>query len=488
MKHLIPINLGYLILIFLNVVFSAQAKSLYWERIDVEINLQRDGSLDITEVQEYVFDGDWNGGWRKLIIRGCDEIIFQTLEEKNDKKIRYEPGNIAHKYKYNLRKSGEVLEIKWRSRLPSEPVYKNTHKTFVLCYRVLGAIQPHKNFDELYWKAIFEERSGLIRYATATVRFPQDVKVEPGKFFVTFYTRAANARWEIRPDNTIFFKADNLSPREKFEVKIEFPKGITAVKYDPRRYFKQTLFPALPVLTAVFSLPLALAIMTGLYKRFGRDFEFMGNLGYFRSPPSQLPPAIAGTLVDEYVDIREVVATIFDLARRGFLEIIEQESGKWLFKKRDYILRLIKQPKQDEISEYEREILESIFGISLTEGRKVKLSTLQNKFYNDLPTIKQKIYHDAVRRGFFVVDPRKIRNKYYILGVTLIVIGSFLTFLNVPQAIILICGGILLSTVPFTFLIKHLRYNPRALITGRLLFSFFFSLLFLLFTVVMTLI
>jgi len=44
---------------------------------------------------------------------------------------------------------------------------------------------------------------------------------------------------------------------------------------------------------------------------------------YLTEPPSDLPPAIAGVVVDERADLKEILATLLDLGRRGFLEIFE---------------------------------------------------------------------------------------------------------------------------------------------------------------------
>ena len=41
---------------------------------------------------------------------------------------------------------------------------------------------------------------------------------------------------------------------------------------------------------------------------------------------------MAGALIDEKVDVKEVIATIVDLARRGYLEISEEKGEGFLAK------------------------------------------------------------------------------------------------------------------------------------------------------------
>ena len=51
---------------------------------------------------------------------------------------------------------------------------------------------------------------------------------------------------------------------------------------------------------------------------------------YLPEPPSDLPPGIAGTLIDESADMQDILATILDLARRGAIEIEEVEEKGFL--------------------------------------------------------------------------------------------------------------------------------------------------------------
>ena len=57
------------ILLTLLALSPAGARSLYWERVDVAIRVTSEGLLEVSEAQEYVFDGAWNGGYRDLDLR-----------------------------------------------------------------------------------------------------------------------------------------------------------------------------------------------------------------------------------------------------------------------------------------------------------------------------------------------------------------------------------------------------------------------------------
>jgi len=54
-----------------------------------------------------------------------------------------------------------------------------------------------------------------------------------------------------------------------------------------------------------------------IWRRRGRDEPSAVYARYVSEPPSDLSPGLAGALIDEKVDTKEVIATIIDLARRG---------------------------------------------------------------------------------------------------------------------------------------------------------------------------
>ena len=126
------------LLLFLSSIASAQAvpgeRSLYWERIEVEIEVLKDGSLAIAERLEYVFDGAWRGGYRVLSLDKLDSISDIEMGEGEQ---RYQAGGLA-KYQYQLSKVKKGLEVKWRCRDDDELPFSNARKTFWLRYRVQG--------------------------------------------------------------------------------------------------------------------------------------------------------------------------------------------------------------------------------------------------------------------------------------------------------------------------------------------------------------
>ncbi len=89
----------------------------------------------------------------------------------------------------------------------------------------------------------------------------------------------------------------------------------------------------------LFGGPLAVYLLW--YTR-GRDRPVGIVAEYITEPPSDLPAGVVGTLVDEKADVKDIIASIVDLARRGALRMEEEKKEGFLGigSGRDYIFHL----------------------------------------------------------------------------------------------------------------------------------------------------
>ena len=195
-----------IIILSLLMAIPSFARTMYWEQMDVKIFINKDSSVNVEEKQEYVFTGAWNGGLRSVRLKGLDAISNIEVWEGE---LKYKAGNLD-KYGYETyRESGDQV-IKWRSRNPDEPEYADTHKTFTIKYKLTGAINYGKKFDEFYWKAVFEDREWIVNNAIVRVYLPE--KVGKGELNVTLYSGVEGALWKIVSPTEIYFEGKNLSP------------------------------------------------------------------------------------------------------------------------------------------------------------------------------------------------------------------------------------------------------------------------------------
>lgn len=186
----------------------AQASSpFFWDYINVDITLDTNGDLLVSETQKYVFTADHsNERYRYIPLDGIDTITDVTVSENNEP-IPVETGTRNNNY-----------WMRWQHPLD----VPDTH-TFVLQYRVVGGIQTKGNRSQLYWNALFPERSAPINRGQVTVHVPEALAGQITKF----QGEGVMSRDRKVDSTTYEFVAEaSLEPQQALNIRLEFPASI----------------------------------------------------------------------------------------------------------------------------------------------------------------------------------------------------------------------------------------------------------------------
>src|SRR5581483_3070470 len=135
-------------------------------------------------------------------------------------------------------------------------------------------------------------------------------------------------------------------------------------------------------------------------------------------PPSELPPGVAGTLVDQQADVQDVLATLLDLGNRGVVRI-EEVPGRLPFGAgRDF--RISRVAHDDAgLRPFEKTVLDAL----LAGQESVTVSQMQGRFAAHIPLFQQQLYDESVRAGLFQESPERARKRYRGLALALLGIG-----------------------------------------------------------------
>lgn len=173
------------------------------------------------------------------------------------------------------------------------------------------------------------------------------------------------------------------------------------------------------------------AIVILWYTR-GRDPAIGVVADIIPEPPDDLPPGAAGTLLDERVHHRDVVATLLGLGRHGAIQIVDRvvdASTPGRRQGHDYLL-IAKDPGK-VTSRLERRLLQILFGHIPEPGEEVQLRDVKHRFDGQEAEIREDLYREMVDRGYFKRSPSETRRRWRRLGwlglVLSLVIGLFLT-------------------------------------------------------------
>jgi len=114
--------------------------------------------------------------------------------------------------------------------------------------------------------------------------------------------------------------------------------------------------------------------------------------------------------VDNSPDVRDITATLVDLAVRGFLRIAEMRGPESLGQPY-YTLRLVKPVEEwQQLKAHEEALLEGVFPDPAEPGKTITLADLQSRFYSDLPGIRQALIKELIEQECYSRDPSKAGN------------------------------------------------------------------------------
>ncbi|HEY3884099.1 MAG TPA: DUF2207 domain-containing protein, partial [Vicinamibacterales bacterium] len=419
--------LAALALVLVAAAPAAAQRSLVIGRFDATIDVATSGDVRVEETISPRFTGTWNGIYRTIPIQyrtpqGLNytlQLRIESITDESGTPLKYET---SHERQY--------LKIKiW------VPDAVNASRTVKLTYRVANALRFFDDHDELYWNVTGDQWDVPIESASARINLPAVTGVRATAFRGAFGSTAQN---EVTIEGqTVRLGTDGLGMHEGLTVVVGWNPGVvhrpTALE-QTMQVFKSNLPLGLPIVVFVG--------MLYLWRSRGRD-PTQAPIVTKYDPPDGLTPSELGTLVDGSPDMRDITASIVDLAVRGYLHIEEVKTGHLLLmSSTDYKFTLTKDRSSwDALKPHERAVLTAMFGV----GDSVLLSDLKNKFYRSLPAIKNGLEQMLVDGGYYTARPDRVRAIYVAVGIAfaslILVAGSnAMSSMGMQQAPAVIAG------------------------------------------------
>jgi uncharacterized membrane protein YgcG len=404
--------------VLLALAASVSARELKIQQFSAKIFVETDSSLNVTETIEANFIGAWHGLYRTIPIeyvtpQGLNYSLFVKLEGVTD----------AAGQSLKVESSRERRYLKWKIYIDDAT---DAVRTITLHYSVKNGLRFFEDHDELYWNVTGDDWDVPIENASAQILLPSGVTgIRASEFTGSYGSRAQNADVKTM-DNVV--EVLMLRP-------LAFHEGLTAVVGWDKGAVKE---PGMGELVNEFiasnwplSFPvLVFGFMFWLWYTRGRDPR-VGPIAVQYAPPDGMTPAEAGTLVDDDAAMRDITATIVDLAVRGYIVIEEKEKSQMLglVHNKDYVFHLKKGPKEwAGLRSHELVLLAALFANGLIS--EVTLSSLENQFYKNLSNIKNSIFDELMERGYFQHRPDYVRGAFVgggiALGVLFFLIGNSL--------------------------------------------------------------
>jgi uncharacterized membrane protein YgcG len=395
---------------------AAAQRSLVIQQFDAEVDVGADGGITVTETIQPRFTGQWNGIYRTIPVeyrtpqgfRYDLDLDVQSVTDGSGAALRHEASRERHYRKLKI----------W------VPGASDAVRTVVVRYRVRNGLKFFEEHDELYWNVTGDEWDVPIERARAVVRLPAAVSgIRAHAFTGGYGSQESAATVTVTAPTVTVETTRGLNFREGLTLAAAWNPGVVArpTGADKARDF---VFA-----NAVLTVPVVVfGVMFWLWRRHGRDPRRQ-PVAVRYEPPAALTPAEVGTLVDNSPDMRDITATVVDLAVRGFIRIKETEEARFLGlgSKTAYALQLIRPDGEwQALRRHEEALLRALFGA--TSGPQtassgppavideVAVDDLKNRFYKHVPEIKARIFSQLIDRGYYLRRPDYVRTSFYVLA------------------------------------------------------------------------
>ncbi|MBZ0292333.1 MAG: DUF2207 domain-containing protein, partial [Anaerolineae bacterium] len=432
MKKYIAVVLTF-VLVVLVYPAQAQTRTVFWQRWDVLIdNVDTQANrFDVTETYDVNFTGSFSFGSRVIAMDNLESINNIQVSE-NGRSLSAGCSERPGTYCEQMTQDGLSIRYYFFEPLTNESA------NFEIEYTVIGALRIYEGGDQIWWTAIPDEHFGFsIGESTVTLELPAGFGPREGIDRADTYGVPGNVT--VNGTTVRATAVETIDGNEKFELRVQYPHDPQArvpswqADFDTQRQFEENVAPLLNLGLIAISLLIAvggpLAVLAFWYQR-GRDPQVGPVPEFLSEPPSNLPPAVAGTLIDESADTRDIMSTLIDLGQRGYM-VMEEDQSTGIFgigMNRTFSFKRTDKAYGSDLRPYEQRVIKKIFGGNRMERT---LDSLKNNFYTAIPQVKKELYQELVSEELFKSDPDTVRKIWYGVGVFILILAGGAFFLMV---------------------------------------------------------
>ena len=333
-KNILRIFLFFLISI---VSFAANYRI---EKLDIEANLQKDGSMVVSEAVTYDID-EINGVYFDIDAKGFGELEDLQVFEDDPNTSSFKEVDTSN---YEVSVSDELYRIKLYSK------NQNNIRTFKFVYKLPEAIKVYDDVAQFNRKMVGQEWQQGIKYITAKVIVPVPTDYDNSNILVFGHGPLTG---EVdREENKVVYKLNNYYPGDFLEAHILMEPEIFS-EYDKSKIIHKDMKQELldmeaklaeeanterdkairkqEMINKVFEKPGLIfgvlssiwgALMYYIHVIFKRKNKVKNSVGkYLRELPDNFSPALVGGFMTNSINDNEILATIVDLVRRKVLTL-----------------------------------------------------------------------------------------------------------------------------------------------------------------------
>lgn len=365
---------------------SVQAKEYSIPELHIEVQINEDGTITITEHRTYVFEGSYTWANYRLPKSGYSAIKSIQVSEANNpfKNLNSEePGTFL------VEESNQAYNIKWFYSA------ENEQRVFTIRYTLEGAVVIGSEWSEFFWTFAAGGREKSTDHLDILVQLPDLVNDS------NLHSWVREPAWEIQTellDNGYRFTGQQIDRNQAVSIRMVFPTSVfdnsrvsitdpdfslqqaeqeEADIREQRRLaaekearLKAIAWEVIPILGA-----LSIIAFVFFYRKYGSRHRVSLSTSESIMIPGREKPAVIGWLINNRtVTPGLIIATLLDLARRGYFTIKENEpedEGWFASDDSYYTIHRSEIKAEDKLSDFEHILLSFVSNRIDTESEKM---------------------------------------------------------------------------------------------------------------------
>ena len=361
------------LLLCLLSINSGFAQDYSMPEVNIHATIQENGNVLIEVSRTYNYNGSFSWADYRLPKQGFTEIRNIRVSEANTDYINEnneEPGT------FSVSESEDLIVIKWHYDATDEI------RTYTIHYELEGAISIGPEYSEFFWTFVGEGRSKVIGNSEITVSLPGQLDTD--LMYSWNYSSAFDSE-VIESESTYILTSGRVNRNQNLSIRTLFPtsvfqSGLIEIT-DPNLNLEEIIqeeverdemlqkqaerdafFAEITLPISILLSVLSLGIFYFFYQKYGKRYST--NTVSSRETvviPDKTPPAIIGRLMSSrQTTSQHLVATLFDLARRGWFNIEEKEkeSSFWSSGKSEFIISISDEQPEEHLPKWEKMLVD----------------------------------------------------------------------------------------------------------------------------------
>lgn len=421
-------------------LFAGAQEYFYINSYDINVRVNQNASIDVSEKIEVHFTEPRHGIFRKIPYRYKLESLPDSAQKAN---VAWESNGYRYTEIKNLNVKGFKSEVYSEGdfkviKIGSKDKYVDGDQTYEITYTILGAINFFSNFSELYLNLTGDGWPVEIKRAKFRIQLYKPLTASPKWFVATgpigSTANETNSRWVT---NSVL-EGSALNSLPAFN-------GITAGIRMPAGFLTKPNYSTMGKGWLILPL-LIFVLMYLIWKKWGKDLPVTVTTEFY--PPDDISPSVAGYIIDGKLDRRDLTALIPFWGAGGYIKVEELSESKFfgLVKDHDYKFMKLKEMPSGKKT-FERTMFNGLF----SSGDEVLLSDLKNSFYTTMTAAKKDLESEINTEHYYARYTRTFSAVLPIIGVVFLILSLVNLFSNYPLDIFLWSSIIVSSVIVIIF-------------------------------------